>query len=149
MNLIKVNVRIYVLGRAPERQFTPTENSDLLNTPWGLHCIHTDHTISLTFVYEIKSRRGHENTPLHPHLNAKMPSLDTRGIIAAAQIGFYFPVAAISLFLVIRYGFRRDAGWLFLFIFALGMFFIYLSKCIRVLMFANSPNGRWSLDCCC
>ncbi|KAJ6501685.1 hypothetical protein C8R47DRAFT_1108342 [Mycena vitilis] len=48
-----------------------------------------------------------------------MPALDTRGIIAAAQLGGYVPIAALSLFLVIRYAFRRDAGWLFMFIFSL------------------------------
>ncbi|KAF7339979.1 Dienelactone hydrolase family protein [Mycena venus] len=48
-----------------------------------------------------------------------MPTLDTRGIIAAAQLGGYVPIAAISLYLVIRYALRRDAGWLFMFIFSL------------------------------
>ncbi|KAJ6574734.1 hypothetical protein B0H19DRAFT_1125513 [Mycena capillaripes] len=48
-----------------------------------------------------------------------MPSLDTRGIIAAAQLGGYVPIAALSLYLVIRYALRRDAGWLFMFIFSL------------------------------
>lgn len=45
--------------------------------------------------------------------------LDLRGKIAAAEIGFYVPIAIISLVLTIRYGFRRDAGWFFLFFFAL------------------------------
>ncbi|KAJ7814151.1 hypothetical protein B0H14DRAFT_2851030 [Mycena olivaceomarginata] len=40
--------------------------------------------------------------------------LDTRGIISAAQLGAYVPIAGVSLFLVIRYALRRDAGWLFL-----------------------------------
>jgi len=48
-----------------------------------------------------------------------MPILDTRGKLAAAQIGFYVPVAALTLLLVIRYALRRDAGWLFLFIFSI------------------------------
>ncbi|KAJ7693685.1 hypothetical protein B0H17DRAFT_1059520 [Mycena rosella] len=48
-----------------------------------------------------------------------MPKLDTRGIIAAAQLGVYVPIAAVCLFLVIRYALRRDAGWLFMAIFAL------------------------------
>jgi len=48
-----------------------------------------------------------------------MPKLDTRGDIAAATIAFYVPVAAVALALTIRYGFRRDAGWIFLFIFSL------------------------------
>ncbi|KAJ7919048.1 hypothetical protein B0H13DRAFT_2230951 [Mycena leptocephala] len=47
-----------------------------------------------------------------------MPSLDTRGIIAAAQLGGYVPIAALSLYLTIRYALRRDAGWLFMFIFS-------------------------------
>ncbi|CAA7259973.1 unnamed protein product [Cyclocybe aegerita] len=48
-----------------------------------------------------------------------MPSLDTRGQISAAEIAFYAPVAAITLLLIIRYAFRRDAGWFFLFLFSL------------------------------
>ncbi|KAJ7785931.1 hypothetical protein B0H16DRAFT_1488533 [Mycena metata] len=48
-----------------------------------------------------------------------MPTLDTRGIIAAAQLAAYVPIAALSLYLVIRYALRRDAGWLFLFLFSL------------------------------
>ncbi|KAG6919575.1 hypothetical protein DXG01_004238 [Tephrocybe rancida] len=47
-----------------------------------------------------------------------MPSLDIHGKIAAAQIAFYTPVAAFTIILVWRYAFRRDAGWLFLFIFS-------------------------------
>lgn len=49
-----------------------------------------------------------------------MPTLDNRGIIAAATIGFYAPVAILTLLLLFRYALRRDAGWLFLFIFSLG-----------------------------
>ncbi|KAJ7630588.1 hypothetical protein FB45DRAFT_915956 [Roridomyces roridus] len=48
-----------------------------------------------------------------------MPSLDIRGDIAAAQLGGYFPIAVVSLVLVIRYALRRDAGWLFILIFSL------------------------------
>jgi hypothetical protein len=51
-----------------------------------------------------------------------MPSLDVRGKIAAAQIAFYVPLGVFTLALLYRYAFRRDAGWLFLFIFALGNF---------------------------
>jgi len=47
-----------------------------------------------------------------------MPTLDTRGKIAAAQIAFYTPIAAITLFLIFRYAFRRDGGWFWLFIFS-------------------------------
>ena len=56
-----------------------------------------------------------------------MPKLDTRGDIAAATIAFYVPVAAITLAFTIRYGLRRDAGWLFLYIFALGVFSLSLN----------------------
>ncbi|KAF9454997.1 hypothetical protein P691DRAFT_691235 [Macrolepiota fuliginosa MF-IS2] len=48
-----------------------------------------------------------------------MPKLDQRGIIAAATIGCYAPVAILTLLLLLRYALRRDAGWLFLFIFSL------------------------------
>ncbi|KAF8807678.1 hypothetical protein BYT27DRAFT_7189766 [Phlegmacium glaucopus] len=47
-----------------------------------------------------------------------MPTLDTRGKIAATQIAFYTPVAAITLSQIFRYAFRRDAGWFWLFIFS-------------------------------
>lgn len=47
-----------------------------------------------------------------------MPTLDIRGKIAAAQIAFYVPIAIVTILLVFRYLFRRDAGWLFLFIFS-------------------------------
>lgn len=50
-----------------------------------------------------------------------MPKLGNRGIIAIATIGFYAPVAILTLVLLVRYALRRDAGWLFLFIFSLGM----------------------------
>jgi hypothetical protein len=49
-----------------------------------------------------------------------MPALDAIGKIAAAQIAFYTPVAAITLFLIFRYAFRRDGGWFWLFIFSAG-----------------------------
>ena len=48
-----------------------------------------------------------------------MPKLDTRGILAAAEIAFYAPIAVLTLILVFRYAFRRDAGWFFLFIFSI------------------------------
>ncbi|KAG7450185.1 uncharacterized protein BT62DRAFT_927493 [Guyanagaster necrorhizus] len=48
-----------------------------------------------------------------------MASLNTRGQIAAAQLAFYVPLAAVSFFYFIRYLFRRDAGWLFLLTFTL------------------------------
>ena len=51
-----------------------------------------------------------------------MPHLDTRGIISAVEIAFYTPIAFLTLYLVYRYAFRRDAGWLFLSIFSMGKF---------------------------
>ncbi|GLB36508.1 hypothetical protein LshimejAT787_0307960 [Lyophyllum shimeji] len=47
-----------------------------------------------------------------------MPTLDIHGKLAAAQIGFYAPIAVFTIMLVWRYAFRRDAGWLFLLIFS-------------------------------
>jgi len=47
-----------------------------------------------------------------------MSPLDPRGKIAAAQVAFYTPVAALTSFLIYRYAFRRDAGWFWLFIFS-------------------------------
>jgi hypothetical protein len=54
-----------------------------------------------------------------------MPTLDTRGKIGAAQIAFYTPIAIITIYLIYRYAFRRDAGWFWLFIFAAGNFFFF------------------------
>ncbi|KAF5312698.1 hypothetical protein D9619_002870 [Psilocybe cf. subviscida] len=48
-----------------------------------------------------------------------MPSLDNRGAVGAAFVGAYAPIAVLTFILLIRYGLRRDAGWLWLNIFAL------------------------------
>jgi predicted RND superfamily exporter protein len=45
--------------------------------------------------------------------------LDTRGKIAAAEIAFYVPIVILTMLLVFRYAFRRDAGWFFLLIFSM------------------------------
>ena len=55
-----------------------------------------------------------------------MPSLDDHGILASVTIPFYIPILAISLMLVIRHGFRRESGWIYVFIFSLGEFEIKL-----------------------
>jgi hypothetical protein len=47
-----------------------------------------------------------------------MPSLNSYGKIDAATMVIYLPIFAISLVLVFRHGFKRDAGWIFLCIFA-------------------------------
>ena len=49
-----------------------------------------------------------------------MSALDNIGKIAAAQIAFYTPIAAYTLYLIFRYAFRRDGGWFWLFIFSAG-----------------------------
>ncbi|KAM6498372.1 hypothetical protein JOM56_006320 [Amanita muscaria] len=48
-----------------------------------------------------------------------MPSLDARGVLAAVQLSVYVPIAIVTGWLVFRFSLRRDAGWLFLFIFTL------------------------------
>ncbi|TFK93049.1 hypothetical protein K466DRAFT_479360 [Polyporus arcularius HHB13444] len=40
--------------------------------------------------------------------------LDARGNIAAAEIALYIPVLLIGVFLALRHGFKREAGWVFL-----------------------------------
>jgi len=45
--------------------------------------------------------------------------LDVYGKLAAATIAFYIPVAIVTTYLVIRHGFKRDAGWVFLWLFSL------------------------------
>lgn len=71
-----------------------------------------------------------------------MPTLDTLGKIAAAQIGFYVPIAAFTIVLVFRYAFRRDAGWLFLCIFALGEpFTVQASVSCLIILAARIAGG--------
>jgi FtsH-binding integral membrane protein len=48
-----------------------------------------------------------------------MPSLNDHGKLAAAIIPFYVPILLISFMLVLRHGFRRESGWIFLFIFSI------------------------------
>lgn len=56
--------------------------------------------------------------------------LDTFGKIAAGQLGFYVPIAGLTLYLTVRYALRRDAGWLFLALFSLGVYILNLSLCV-------------------
>ena len=68
-----------------------------------------------------------------------MPKLDTTGDLAAAAIAFYgnfdilltpnpltnistVPIAILTFALTLRYGFSRDAGWIFLFVFSIGKY---------------------------
>ena len=48
--------------------------------------------------------------------------LDARGDISVALLVIYVPIVFLSLFLALRYGFGRDAGWITILIFALGEF---------------------------
>ncbi|GBE78458.1 predicted protein [Sparassis crispa] len=41
-------------------------------------------------------------------------ALDKRGDVAAAEIVIYIPILVISFILVVRHGFARTAGWIFL-----------------------------------
>ena len=76
-----------------------------------------------------------------------MPALDNIGKIAAAQIAFYTPIAAITLFLIFRYAFRRDAGWFWLFFFSAGN-----STAFYIILFCfmefSSTNCQWSSPYC-
>jgi len=45
--------------------------------------------------------------------------LDIYGKLAAAEIAFYFPVWVVTTVLVVRHGLRRDAGWVFLWVFSM------------------------------
>jgi hypothetical protein len=51
-----------------------------------------------------------------------MPSLDDHGKLGAATIPFYVPILVISFVLVLRHGFTRDSGWIFILIFSIGKF---------------------------
>ena len=52
-----------------------------------------------------------------------MPSLDDHGKLGAATIPFYVPILIISFVLILRHGFTRDSGWIFIFIFSIGEFY--------------------------
>lgn len=45
--------------------------------------------------------------------------LDIYGKLAAAEIAFYFPLWIFTTIMVIRHGLRRDAGWIFLWVFSM------------------------------
>ena len=62
-------------------------------------------------------------------------SLDQFGKIAAAEIAFYVPLILVVLYLLLRHGFGRSQGWIFLFTFSLGL--SHLSK-----------GGLEMLNCC-
>lgn len=47
--------------------------------------------------------------------------LDARGNIAAAEIALYIPVLLIGVFLALRHGFKREAGWVFLVVLSIGV----------------------------
>lgn len=48
-----------------------------------------------------------------------MTKLDQRGDIAVAEIVVYIPILILSVILVIRNGFTRQAGWIYLVILSL------------------------------
>lgn len=47
-------------------------------------------------------------------------TLDSFGRIGFAVAVLYIPVLITAIFLVCRHGFKRDAGWIFLVLFAIG-----------------------------
>jgi len=72
-----------------------------------------------------------------------MPSLDDHGKLAAAVIPFYLPILAISFMLVLRHGFRRESGWIFIFIFSIGAFALALTiDFLRLILVLFSPRPR-------
>ena len=52
--------------------------------------------------------------------------LDQRGGIAVGEVIFYIPVLVVSFILVLRHGFRRQAGWIFLFLLSNGELYTFL-----------------------
>ena len=50
-----------------------------------------------------------------------MAALDERGDISIAIICVYVPISFLALLLTLRHGFSRQAGWISLLIFAIGM----------------------------
>lgn len=49
-----------------------------------------------------------------------MVKLDQRGDIAIGEIVVYIPIALISIALLIRHGFSRRGGWIYLVLLAIG-----------------------------
>jgi hypothetical protein len=51
-------------------------------------------------------------------------SLDQFGKIAAAEIAFYSPLLLFAFFTALRHGFGRQEGWVYLFAYSLGVFYL-------------------------
>ena len=47
-------------------------------------------------------------------------TIDQRGGIAIAEIILYFPILILSIFLIVRHGATRKAGWIFFAILSIG-----------------------------
>ena len=61
--------------------------------------------------------------PTPPELRDDM-TIDQRGGIAIAEIILYFPILILSIFLIVRHGATRKAGWIFFAILSVGEFSI-------------------------
>ena len=55
-------------------------------------------------------------------------TLDQYGKIAAAEIAFYVPVLCVAFFIALKNGFSHKNGWILLFMFSLGKFFVVKSN---------------------
>ena len=47
-------------------------------------------------------------------------ALDKRGDIAVAEVVLYVPILIVSVILIFRHGFTRQAGWIFLLLLSVG-----------------------------
>lgn len=48
--------------------------------------------------------------------------LDSHGKLSIVELAFYVPAILFCIFNNIRYGFRREAGWIYLSIFCISMY---------------------------
>jgi hypothetical protein len=64
-------------------------------------------------------------------------TLDYRNGVSIAEIVVYVPALAIAIFLAIRHGFRRNAGWMFLIIFCLARI---IGPCMQLATISNPTS---------
>ena len=57
--------------------------------------------------------------------------LNTRGIISLVQIAVYVPTLCVAILLVVRHGFSRKLGWIFLAIFSISNTFNLFTRSMQ------------------
>lgn len=72
-----------------------------------------------------------------------MMKLDKRGDVSIAEIVIYIPILIVSFILVLRHGFTRRAGWIFLLILSISKLF----ESIAVILVSPQTTRNYSSHC--